>query len=79
MRGGFFMPLSGHPIAAPAPEPMLTYVDCGPVCSMQHGMKAAEAGDVHQNVFSEEQLFTPDVRGEDEECRFRRAGTRDTA
>ncbi|CAE7454620.1 Ttll6a, partial [Symbiodinium natans] len=30
-------------------------------------MKAAEAGDVHQNVFSEEQLFTPDVRGEDED------------
>ncbi|CAE7883044.1 Ttll6a [Symbiodinium sp. KB8] len=25
------------------------------------------AGDVHENVFSEEQLFTPDVRGEDED------------
>mmetsp|Transcript_55721 Transcript_55721/g.129963 ORF Transcript_55721/g.129963 Transcript_55721/m.129963 type:complete len:888 (-) Transcript_55721:62-2725(-) len=25
------------------------------------------AGDVHENVFSEEQLFTPDVQGEDEE------------
>ena len=29
--------------------------------------KSAQAADVHENVFSEEQLFTPDVRGEDED------------